>query len=360
MSKFLNNPIRTIFLMLGSKCNFKCKYCMQCGKKGITSPLPEEINPEIFEFIREVAERQAPQILNLHFYGGEPFIYFNSIKKIVNETKNIPNIRYSVITNGKLITEEVADYLNKYDFSVCVSWDGKISNITRGCDVFSNPQNKTAIFKIKKISLSAVYSSYAYPLKILQDFSNLSFEYSKMHNYHMGFNIDELFDTDIQDRSLFDIDYNRIYNEIDDIFKRYCTNNLEETNIAEKYYINSLINSIKNYIYANDNNFDFNYLTNCGSGITVINLDMQGNLYNCHNSSTIIANIKDNYTRYISNLVKYDTTKSFYETCKNCKVISICKGGCKLMSKEKRKESYCKLKQAVFSPIIDNLLKNNG
>ena len=360
MSKYLNNSINTIFLMLGSKCNFKCKYCMQCGKEGITTPLPEKINPEIFDFIKETAEQQAPQTLGLHFYGGEPLIYFNSIKRIVNETKNIPNVKYSIITNGRLITEEIADYFNNNNFSVCISWDGKVSNITRGYDVFSNSTIKENIFKIKNICISAVYSSYTYPLNIFKDFSELSFEYSKIHNYHMGFNVDELFDTDLQDRSLFDINYNRIYNEIDDIFKRYCTDDPEQTNIAEKFYIKELIDNIKSYISSNEDGFEFNYLTSCGSGITTLNLDMQGNLYNCHNSSVVIGNIKDQYYKYISNLIKYDNTKEFYNTCKNCEVISICRGGCKLMSKEKRENSYCKLKKAVFSPIIDNLLKNNG
>lgn len=358
MSKFLNNPIRTIFLMLGSKCNFKCKYCMQCGTEGITEPLPEKINPEIFEFIKEVAERQFPQTLGLHFYGGEPLIYFNSIKEIVNKTKKIPNIRYSIITNGRLIDEEKAEYFNKNNINVCVSWDGKASNITRGFDVFSDLQNKNAIFKIKSISISAVYSSYVYPLELFKDFSELSFEYSKIHNYHMGFNVDELFDTGLQDRSLFNIDYNRIYNEINDIFLRYCTDDPEQTNIAEKYYIKGLIESIKSYIKSSENGFEFNFLTSCGSGITTLNLDMNGNLYNCHNSSVIIGNIKDEYFKYISNLIKNDNTKDFYQTCKDCKVISICRGGCKLMPKKVREESYCKLKRAVFSPIIDNLLKN--
>ena len=358
MNKFLNDSVRTIFLMLGSKCNFRCKYCMQCGKEGITSPLPEEINPEIFEFIKELANQQNPQTLGLHFYGGEPLVYFNSIKKIVNETKNISNVRYSIITNGRLITDEIANYFNNNDFAVCVSWDGKISNITRGYDIFSDPINKKAILKINNLCLNAVYSSYAYPLDILKDFSEISFEYSKIHNYHTDFNIDEIFDTDIQDRTLFDIDYNRMYNEIDNIFKRYCTDNPEQTNIAEKTYIGYLLSRINNYIKANDNGFEYNYLTNCGSGITVLNMDMQGNLYNCHNSSVVIGMIKDNYVKYISNLIKNDNSKKFYKVCKDCKVLSLCRGGCKLMSKEKRENSYCKLKKAVFSPIIDNLLKN--
>ena len=65
----------------------------------------------------------------LNFCGGEPLLSFDLIKKTLTflDKKNKElkkGANYSLTTNGSLLTEEVIQFLNKYKFSVVLSFDG--------------------------------------------------------------------------------------------------------------------------------------------------------------------------------------------------------------------------------------------
>ena len=77
MSKYLNIDIDTIFIMLGDKCNFNCKYCMQVNYE--REQITNDINGDIFKFIEELSDSNNDRPLRLHFYGGEPLLYFNNM-----------------------------------------------------------------------------------------------------------------------------------------------------------------------------------------------------------------------------------------------------------------------------------------
>ena len=51
-------------------------------------------------------------------------------------------------------------------------------------------------------------------------------------------------------------------------------------------------------------------------------------------------------------VIKEDITFQNRDICKDCEVLSYCMGGCKMVSKENREKTYCKLKKAVFSPVL--------
>ncbi len=73
---------------------------------------------------------------NFNFYGGEPLLSFNLIKKTVpfldkinREFKKRAN--YSITTNGSLVTEEIIQFFNKHKFSVELSFDGLAQEVLR-------------------------------------------------------------------------------------------------------------------------------------------------------------------------------------------------------------------------------------
>lgn len=72
----------------------------------------------------------------LNFYGGEPLLSFNLIKKTIsfllnkNEELN-KRVNYSITTNGILLTEKIIQFLNKHKFSVELSFDGLAQDVSR-------------------------------------------------------------------------------------------------------------------------------------------------------------------------------------------------------------------------------------
>ena len=60
----------------------------------------------------------------INFYGGEPLLEFEKIKKIVNLVKTInPAISFSMTTSGSLLNEKTCDFLISNNFKLAVSLD---------------------------------------------------------------------------------------------------------------------------------------------------------------------------------------------------------------------------------------------
>ena len=353
MSKFLKREVRTVFLMLGNSCNMNCRYCLQHPL--VTRQLPGKINPEIYDFLRECAEELPKgQKLHIQFYGGEPLLYFAAIREITERTHNY--CWHSVITNGKAVTKEMVAFFNDYKMPVTVSWDGRNVLETRGYDVFANTKQRKLLLGIEQLGLSAVLSSKAYPLDILEDFQAISDDYYKIHGYHVGINIDEIFNTGDLPEELLAVDYSRVESEMLDLGRFYLNNRIngsktERKDYTKLTYVDRMFGMLKRFYVEGDGRFYKQYCS-CGNGYDVLNLDLEGNLYPCHNTSSKIGTITDAYFAYLNKVLASDNTKLNMSICSDCPAIAFCRGGCKLVSAETRLEGYCRLKQAVFLPVL--------
>lgn len=351
MLNSLITPVSTIFIMLGEKCNCNCRYCLQHVTTGLVEEMPQDINPDIYILIRELAnQRKDKAPLTLHFFGGEPLVYLSSLKEVIKNTEDISNIRYSMMSNGKLFNKETVEYINKHHINVGISWDGNASSYTRNYNVMED--NIENILNINDLWLSAVLSKYALPRDILDNFKEIQSKRDKP----IGINIDEIFDTGVPDKDLFDIDLNKVSEQIDDLCKQYMeqlkTNTIDLSNI-DIVYIDQLIGYVRSW-YKNPKPIT---RVRCGAGVTVLNMDLQGNFYNCHNSSLIVGNIYQPYQDVLDKLNELDTTSYYYnKECKDCSAISICRGGCKLVE-DKRRKALCDIKKAIAIPILNNILK---
>lgn len=350
MIEFSHN-IGTVFIMLGFSCNFRCKYCLQHeNKKTIVT---DTYNPDIIEFIRDIARKQM-DVLNVHFFGGEPLLYFDVMKKMVSELST-ENVHFSIITNGSLITKEVANFLNENDFQVTISWDGRNSVLSRGVDVFKT--NRENIFSLKNgFSVSAVINKYNSVKSFLNDVYELNKEYKSSTNsdINIGFNLDCLYNYTLCTDDVFSLDYNEIESDIQSMTHNYIFDNDKNTEI-ENLFIGKYINSLRGFEeYTGDNKHGM-----CGNGISTLNLDLDGNLYLCHNDSSMkLGDIYSSFDDYISQYNDKNKIPQFYNKyCKTCSVRFLCDGGCMLCSEEFRLHSYCTQKKAFFQPLITTLLE---
>lgn len=87
----------------------------------------------------------------INFYGGEPLLCFNLIKKTTSllNSKNKEFKKrglYSITTNGSLFTEEIFQFLNKHKFSIELSFDGLVQDVQRKQGSFKN-----TVSSIKKL-----------------------------------------------------------------------------------------------------------------------------------------------------------------------------------------------------------------
>lgn len=107
-------PIKTkrrVLIKLGNNCNLSCSYCHA------SKNLEYTYNPKIIDFIKK------EQFDKVAFGGGEPLLYFDTIKKII-ERINQKDMHYKFSTNGFLITDTIVDFCNAHNIGVQLSFDG--------------------------------------------------------------------------------------------------------------------------------------------------------------------------------------------------------------------------------------------
>ena len=353
---FLHYCVDTVFVMLGPKCNFSCKYCLQQplmadGNEACST----QAHPDAANFLLDLAARQEGR-LGIHFYGGEPFLYQKAMRGIVATLRGEPNVFFSAITNGSLIDRETAAWCNDAGMGVTVSWDGPGTVQTRGRDVFADAALRENLFRIRKLGVSGVVSACAYPLETVDAFACLDREYHALHGYNLSLNLDEIMDTGLADTRLLDVDAARVREDMETIAGEYENklrgepHNLWRANVG-RAYVDMLRNNIRGaQSFARS-------VCACGNGTTTLNMDMQGNLYFCHNTHTVVGTVRDSFGPYLRRVMQHDPTRENSRVCKDCPVVALCACGCPLIGPDVRAATYCKLKRAMLQPFVDLVLR---
>jgi SynChlorMet cassette radical SAM/SPASM protein ScmE len=108
-------------IAITNRCNLRCRYCYHFESDGDTGKdLPLEEWLKFFEELNRCA------VMNLTLAGGEPFIREDLREILDGIVKN--RMRFSLLSNGTLITDEMAAYLastKRCDY-VQVSIDGSV------------------------------------------------------------------------------------------------------------------------------------------------------------------------------------------------------------------------------------------
>ncbi|MCD1294900.1 SynChlorMet cassette radical SAM/SPASM protein ScmE [Methanocella sp. CWC-04] len=115
---------RAIDIAVTNDCNLRCSYCSHFSSPGdVKHDLQAE---EWLQFFKELNECSVMRVV---LEGGEPFYRKDIFEIIEGIVKN--RMRYSILTNGTLITEDIARFLSsaKRCDAVQVSIDGSNENI---------------------------------------------------------------------------------------------------------------------------------------------------------------------------------------------------------------------------------------
>lgn len=121
----------TFMVNVSQRCNLTCPYCYV--KEGhfdyAEVPIPRMPIKQAGNIVEHI-HRHFPglRIYGYHFYGGEPLLNFNAIKTIVESAEEKAQetgteTDYHITTNGTLLTDEIADFMDKHRFTVYYSID---------------------------------------------------------------------------------------------------------------------------------------------------------------------------------------------------------------------------------------------
>ena len=321
--------------MLGNECNLQCKYCLQHDI--VEDEVAHNVRPKVYSYIIRLQTMQR-QPINITFFGGEPLLFWQQIESFVDALE-MYGVRFSIITNGKGLTKERIEYLNAHKISVGLSWDGARVGETRGYDVISD--KKDLLYEIRTLCISGVGTMKNMPADFAHAVDDFDTGYYEKQHHHVGINYDLLLDNCQNCGPLAVYDYEKWTEQIETLVREYE----EKQDTAGARLVNNLIRQGRR---------PYSPLSaKCGNGMTVLNLDMQGNLYQCHNNHRRIGTIDEDDFAPFKRIMMIDPTAKNYRTmCKDCDVLAYCKGGCMLTNQETRERYYCELARATYGPLI--------
>lgn len=155
-----------VTLSLTHNCNLSCKYCY--SGRSLKKDMSFSTAKKIVDFSMDITP--PGQRIDFGFFGGEPLLCFDMIKKITNyihekERKTKKPVRLSITTNGTILTQSILNFLKEESVDFCISIDGPehVHNLNRcyknGKGSFSNVVNnlQRAINQLDRVQVNAVY-----------------------------------------------------------------------------------------------------------------------------------------------------------------------------------------------------------
>lgn len=339
MAKYLKRELDTVFILLDNK---------------------KKIKTDFLDFLCEAAYENTDHKLILRFCCDELFSHFEDIKTIVNtlNKRNGITFYYELLTNEKLISNEMIGFFNKNDIGVVIDWSEKSTLKAKEIDIFDNTNQQKRILKVKKLKLSGIISTKSYPKEMLDTLRKIDHAYFHIHDYHIGIILDKIFNIETYDKKLLDLDLKQVSSEIEEIISSYINSDIKTQDYISRSYIENFIKKIKKFYFRKNKSENYNTII-YWDNYNTLNIDTEGNLYLHYNIDNPVGHISSSFTEYLNGILKIKQTELIKEECKNCIAQFICKNERKINENEEMITEYCNLKKVIAHTLIDNLQKFN-
>lgn len=170
MNQLMKTP-RSVDIEITNRCNLRCKYCSHFNSPGdVGIDLPTE------EWLRFFEELKSCAVMDVTLSGGEPF-YRDDFRDLLTGIIN-NKMRYSILSNGALITDEMANFIASTHRcnSIQISVDGSVPEIhdaCRGVGSFAKAMEGIACLKRYHLPLDVRVTINRYNVKDLENIAEL-------------------------------------------------------------------------------------------------------------------------------------------------------------------------------------------
>lgn len=326
--------VRLLKLQLGLSCNYACDYCSQ----RFVERAPETSKKDIDAFMLSLENLSFSESvgLKIELWGGEPLVYWKTIKPLVEALQKKfehwqKKPRFSLITNGSILTPEICYWLITNDFSVGISHDGPGQHV-RGPDPLEDPEQRKIILdfwrqmhRMGRISFNSMLNAsntsrkaiYEWFVELTGDPTVVIGEGGLVDAYDDG-GMANLLDTKAKHFAFRKQAYSDIFST--------------EGNIN----FNMTLQKIDGFVFDVLNQHPAIQLgQKCGmDNEDTIAIDLRGNVLTCQNvsASSISHNGESHLSGNIADLdsvaIKTSTHWRNRSMCSKCPVLHICKGSC--------------------------------
>lgn len=324
-------------------CNMKCSYCFEKIEK---TRMSEEVIKAIIDFFYKQIETKKIKEVSVTWFGGEPLLGVDIIQKISKEflvicDKYGIDYKAKIITNGILLTEEVANFLVK---------ECKVSDAQITVDGLSNIHNSRRIYELGN-GFEIIMNNILSCKKIINIQIRINIDSDNIEETYKL--IDYLADQDDLKEEVY-VYIAKVEGDLDECFtsKQYSKHHVDLLDYLKK----------KKFYYSINRTFPNPSAVSCGS-ITNNNfvIDSLGNIYTCLSQTGCIekrigdvfngVDVNNNYSEWLN--VEYN------DQCNRCSFLPICNGGCPLNAIEGKPFS-CTFNNEQYLKIISNYYEINS
>ena len=136
-------------ILTTNQCNLSCSWCQR--KDFLLAPTDFLSDQDYTNIILQ--NIQTHSFENVSFSGGEPLLRLEFLLSTISKIKEIyPKIAIVLVTNGLLMTSNIAAFLNYYDVAVILSCEG-LSNKDKNLSMLSSEAIKS-LRSINKLEIN--------------------------------------------------------------------------------------------------------------------------------------------------------------------------------------------------------------
>lgn len=324
-----NAPVKSMCLNIAHDCNLRCEYCFAAkgdfGRGRMLMPL--EVAKKAIDFLIEKSGTRHN--LEVDFFGGEPLMNFDVVKETVAYARSIEkehnkNFRFTITTNGLLLTDDKIDFINREMSNVVLSIDGrKEVNDRLRVRADGSGSYDTIVPKFQKLVATRGDKDY-YARGTFTKF-NLDFTEDVLHLAELGFDqisVEPVVSDPKLSYSIQEEDLPRVFEEYERLANTIISRRKEGKGFNFFHFM----------IDLNQGPCAIKRLRGCSCGNEYIAITPEGDIFPCHqfvgDEEWKMGNVLDG--SFDLNRKNDFALANVYskEQCKNCWAKFYCSGGC--------------------------------
>lgn len=321
--------VKALCLHIAHDCNLACKYCFaeEGEYKGHRALMSYEVGKKALDFL--IASSGNRKNLEVDFFGGEPLMNWQVVKDLVaygREQEGLHNkkFRFTLTTNGVLLSDEVMEFANREMSNVVLSIDGRKEINDRMRPSRNGKGSYDLILpRFKKLAESRDQNNYY--VRGTFTHNNLDFSEDVKHLADLGFkqiSVEPVVAQPEEGYAIREEDLPVLFEEYDRLAKLMLEYKKEGKDFN---FFHFMIDLTGGPCVAKR-------LSGCGSGTEYLAVTPWGDLYPCHQfvgmPEYLMGNVDDG-------IVKPELREEFKvcnvyskEKCRNCFAKFYCSGGC--------------------------------
>ena len=331
VTEFKNRPtvVKALCLHAAHDCNLSCRYCFAGegeyhGSRGL---MDFETGKKALDFL--VANSGKRRNLEVDFFGGEPLLNWNTVKKLVAygrsiEEANGKHFRFTLTTNGVLLNDDVIEFANKEMDNVVLSLDGR-KEVNDRMRPFPGGKGSYDVIVPNFKKFVAARGDKPYYVRGTFTHYNLDFAKDILHYADLGFDrlsMEPVVAPPEADYAIREEDVDIICEQYDILAKEMIRRNKEGRGFTFFHFMIDLKGGPCVY----------KRMSGCGSGTEYLAVTPWGDLYPCHQfvgeEDFLLGNVEEGIKK--TDLVDEFRGCNVYSKpkCRDCFARYYCSGGC--------------------------------